>query len=252
MQKIDEFINSNEVLFDTLHESPLCDILNSLIDKDELIIALRKSKNNKAAGIDGLPVEFYKYSGGVLDNLLVALFNWIFENGHYPDEWCEGVIDPIHKKDDILIPENYRKITIIPALGKIFETVLNNRAVYAKNILGMEDPFQNGLKHGARATDNAFLLNGLIDIRSARKRPLYVCYIDFKSAFDKVTRTALMFKLFTRGVSGKNFKIIKSIFDNSKSRVKYNSSLSDIFENLRGVLQGGVISPTLFKFFLDD
>ena len=210
------------------------------------------AKAYKAAGIDGLPVEFYKYSGGVLDNLLVALFNWIFENGHYPDEWCEGIINPIHKKDDIMIPENYRKITIIPALGKIFETVLNNRAIYAKNILGMEDPFQSGFKHGARATDNAFLLNGLIDISSARKRPLYVCYIDFKSAFDKVTRTALMFKLFTRGVSGKYFKIIKSMFGNSKSRIKYNSSLSDIFENLRGVLQEGVISPTLFKFFLDD
>ena len=116
----------------------------------------------------------------------------------------------------------------------------------------MEDPFQNGFKHGARATGKAFLLNGLIDISSARKRPLYVFYIDFKSAFDKVTRTALMFKLFMRGVSGKYFKIIKSMFDNSKSRVKYYSSLSDIFENLRGVLQGRVFSPTLFKLFLDD
>ena len=118
MKKIDEFINSNEVLFDTLHESPLCDILNSPSDKDEVIIALRKSKNDKAAGIDGLPVELYKYSGGVLDNLLVALSNWIFENEHYPEEWCEGIINPIHKKDDIMIPEKYRKITIIPALVK--------------------------------------------------------------------------------------------------------------------------------------
>ena len=253
MQKIDEFINSKRYYsIDTLHGLPLCDIQNSPIDKDEVIIALRKSKNNNAAGLDGLPVEFYKYSGVVLDNLLVALFNWIFENGHYPDEWCEGTINPIHKKDDIMILENYRKITIIPALGKIFETVQNNRTIYAKNILGMEDPFQNGFKHDAGATDNAFLLNGLIDIGSARKRPLYVCYIDFKSAFDKVIRTALMFKLLTRGVSGKYFKKIKSMFENSKSRVKYNSSLSDTFENLRGVLQGGVISPTLFEFFLDD
>ena len=61
-----------------------------------------------------------------------------------------------------------------------------------------------------------------------------------------------MFKLFIRGVSGKFFKMIKSMFDNFKSRVKYNSSLSDIFVNLRGMLQGGVISPTLFKFFLHD
>ena len=58
MQKFDEIINSNEVLFNTLHESPLCDILNTLIDKDEVIIALGKSNNNKTAGIDGLTVEF--------------------------------------------------------------------------------------------------------------------------------------------------------------------------------------------------
>ena len=61
-----------------------------------------------------------------------------------------------------------------------------------------------------------------------------------------------MYKLFVKGVRGRYFKVIKDMFDNSKSRVKYNSQLSDIFENLHGALQGGVISPTLFNFFLDD
>ena len=124
--------------------------------------------------------------------------------------------------------------------------------MYAKAILGIEDPFQDGFKHGTRATDNAFLLNSLIDITTAEKRPLYICYIDFKSAFDKVIRSALMYKLFVKGVRGKYFKVIQDMFDNSKSRVKYNSLLSDIFENLYGVLQGEIISPTLFNFFLDD
>ena len=76
-------------------------------------------------------------------------------------------------------PENYPKLTVTPAVGKIFKTILNNRSGYPKSILGMEDPFQNGFKHGARATDNAFLLNGLIDISAAEKRPLYIFYIDF-------------------------------------------------------------------------
>ena len=61
---------------------------------------------------------------------------------------------------------------------------------------------RNGFKHGARATDNDFLMNGLIDISSVRRRPLYVSYIEFKSAFDKITRTGLMYKSFMRGVSG--------------------------------------------------
>ena len=52
-----------------------------------------------------------------------------------------------------------------------------------------------------------------------------------------------------KGVCGNYFKVIKSMFDNFKSRIKYNSQISDIFENLHGVLQGGVISSTLFMFF---
>ena len=168
-----------------------------------------------------------------------------------PGRMVRGIINPIHKKDDKINPENCRKITVTPAIGKIFETIQNNRSVYAEPILGMEDPFQSGFKHGARATDNAFLLNGLIDISAAEKRPLYIyiCYIDLKSAFDKVIHSALMYKLFVKGVCGNYFKVIKSMFDNSKSKIEYNSQISDIFENLHGVLQGGVISPILFNFF---
>ena len=252
MEKIETLINSNVDMFSLPQDTPLCDILNSPISGDAVALALRKGKNNKAAGIDGIPVEFYRYGGDELQNTLLVLFNYLFEKGCYPEEWCEGIINPIHKIEDKINPEHYRKVTVTPAIGKLYETILNNRSVYAKAILGMEDPFQDGFKHGTRATDNAFLLNSLINITTAEIRPLYICYIDFKSAFDKVIRSALMNKLFVKGVRGKYFKVIKDMFDNSKSRVKYNSLLSDIFENLYGVLQGGIISPTLFNFFLDD
>ena len=80
----------------------------------------------------------------------------------------------------------------------------------------------------------------------------YSVHLQTLAEICRISCGALKCLIFTRGVGGKYFKIIKSMFDNSKSRVKYNSNLSDIFENLLGVLQGGVISPTLFKFFLDD
>ena len=149
-------------------------------------------------------------------------------------------------------PDNYRKITVTSALGKIFESILNNRAEFANKALKLEDPFQNGFKYGARAADNAFILNSLIEITAARKRPLYVCYVDFKSAFDRIDRSALMYKLLSNGISGKYFNILKSMYKNSKSRVKWDSHLGKIFENLKGVLQGGVLSPTLFKLLLND
>ena len=252
MQKVTEFIDSDNNVFDIMSNEVLWDILNAPINEEELCKALGKLKNNKSSGIDGIPSEFYKYGGKTMKRLLIALYNRIFDSGDYPALWCEGTISPLHKAECKLDPENYRKITVIPAIGKIFESIINNRIVFAKEALQMEDPFQNGFKFRARATDNAFMLNSLIDICNARKHPLYVCYIDFKSAFDRVVRSALMYKLYSRGVRGKYFKILKSMYSKSKCRVKYNSRLSEIFDNLKGVLQGGVISPTLFKIFLDD
>ena len=59
-----------------------------------------------------------------------------------------------------------------------------------------------------------------------------------------------MYKLLSNGISGKYFNILKSMYKNAKSRVK--SHLGKIFEKMKGVLQGGVLSPTLFKLFLND
>ena len=70
---------------------------------------------------------------------------------------------------------------------------------------------------------------------------MYVCFVDFKSAFDCVNRSALLYKLLKQGVQGNFFRIIKSMFSKAKCRVKWNSSVGDIFSHLCGVLQGGVI-----------
>ena len=81
---------------------------------------------------------------------------------------------------------------------------------------------------------------------------MYVCFVDFKSAFDCVNQSALLYKLLEQGFQGNFFRIIKSMFSKAKCRVEWNSSVGDIFSNLCGVLQGGVISLTLFKIFLKD
>ena len=69
----------------------------------------------------------------------------------------------------------------------------------------MSDPFQNGFKPNSCAIDNIFLLNGIIDKCKANGRPLYTCFIDFKSAFDLINRSALLYKLLNQGYTGKFF-----------------------------------------------
>ena len=108
-------------MFSMPQDTPLCDILNSPIRGDVVALAARKGKNNKAAGIDAIPVEFYKYGGDELQNTLLVLFNYLFETGCYPEEWCEGMINPIHKKRIKLFRKIIGKL-VTPAIGKSYDT----------------------------------------------------------------------------------------------------------------------------------
>ena len=188
MKNIDEFMSwyDGETYLNT--NNVLDDILNAPISIDETKLSLKRMKANKAAGTDGIPSEFYKYTGDILDHPLTALFNHVLNTGSYPDTWCEGLINPLHKRESPILPDNYRKITITPAIGKLFDGILNNRLQFVKECLFMSDPFQNGFKPNSCAIDNIFLLNGIIDKCKANGRPLYTCFIDFNSAFDLINR----------------------------------------------------------------
>ena len=252
MENIDEFMSRFDGKTRLNTNNILDDILNAPISIDETKLSLKRMKANKAAGTDGIPSEFYKYTGDILDHPLTALFNHVLNTGLYPDTWCEGLINPLHKRESPTLPDNYRKITITPAIGKLFDGILNNRLQFAKECLSMGDPFQNGFKPNSCAIDNIFLLNGIIDKCKANGRPLYTCFIDFKSAFDLINRSALLYKLLNQGCTGKFLSVIQSMFRNARSRVKWGGQQGEIFENMYGVLQGGVLSPNLFNLFLED
>ena len=72
-------------------------------------------------------MEFYKHGSNELLPALVLLFNTIIANGEYPSSWATGIIHPVHKKAAHNVPDNYRKVTVMPCIGKLFESVLNNR-----------------------------------------------------------------------------------------------------------------------------
>ena len=115
---------------------------------------------------------------------------------------------------------------------------MNNRLCFVKEALQIENPFQNGFKQGCQPTDNLFILNSIIEKYEAKKRPLYISYVDFKSAFDYVNWHALLFKMLSQGFSGNLFKLLRSLFAKARSRVKWNNELGELFENTYGVLQG--------------
>ncbi len=124
------------------------DICNGSITMDEITTHIDKLKvKKKAVGIDGIPSEFIKFARDKLTGPMHGVFNFLFSKGDWPDIWSEGLINAIHKKGSQNVEDNYRNVTVMPALGKVFESILNSRLTYRIIVLDLDDKFQFGFKN---------------------------------------------------------------------------------------------------------
>lgn len=157
------------------------------------------------------------------------LFNKIFETGVFPEEWAEGFIIPLHKKGNLNNVENYRGITLLSALGKLFSRVINNRLSEWSEKYFVLIEAQAGFRANMGTVDDIFVLHGLISHILNHGKQLYYAFIDFTKAFDYVVRENLWYKLIKMGIRGKILNIIRSMYFSVKSRVKYCNKIGNEF-----------------------
>ena len=244
--------NSNS---DDAHHVPqaLNDELNIEFSEDEVKTHMLKLKNNKASGCNGILNEFLKNSSKSMLALITKIFNLIFESGSVPSDWSIGIIRPIYKKKGQQTdPNNYRPITLLSCLGKLFTSILNERLTnyYDVNYLLGEE--QAGFREGYSTVDHTFVLHSLIDLYLSDRRRIYCVFVDYRKAFDSVNRFLLWEKLLRHNVNGKFLKIVQNIYKNAKSFVMNGKDKSDVFNCEVGVRQGDNLSPLLFATFLND
>ena len=160
-------------------------------------------KRGKAAGDDPLIGEFFMEGKQYVTKYLILLFNHIFKNGIFPEQWSLCIILPIHEAGDRRNPDNYRGITLMSILGKIYFSILNKRlAIWVEDYIKLSEE-QAGFRKGYSTLDNIFVLNALIQkYLSKRKGRFYVAFIDFRKAFDSVDRKRLLILLEKIGLSG--------------------------------------------------
>lgn len=228
------------------------DELNKEISLAEIISAISQLKNGKSSGPDRLINEFFINGKDILTPYLHTLFNVIFDKGYFPDSWSLGEIIPIHKKGSKANVENYRGITLLSVLGKLFTRILNNRLTSWAENYGVYIEAQAGFRQNMSTVDNVFILNSLISHSLNANKQLYCSFIDFSKAFDYVVRDILWHKLLKFGVRGKILDIIVSMCHTVKSKVKYNNYLSEEFTCQTGVRQGECLSPFLFSIYVND
>ena len=182
--------------------------------------------------------------------LIVSVFNLILKTGHVPYDWSIGLIVPIYKKKGSrLDPNNYRGITLLSCLGKLFTMCINVRLTKFVSDQGIIGEEQVAFREFYSTLDHIFVLNELINIYLHKKKRLYCCFIDYQKAFDTINRSALWGKVIA---NGKILKVIFNMYKTAKSCVKQQSMISGVFACNMGVRQGENLSPLLFAIFLND
>ena len=134
--------------------------------------------------------------------LLEQLFSVVWHEETVPRQWREGLIVNLFKKGDREDPGNYRGITLLSVVGKVFCKVLNNRLVHCLDKEGVLHEGQAGFRVNRSCMDNVYTLNEIVQGRLKEDKETYAFFLDVQKAYDTVWRDGLWLKLWDMGVKG--------------------------------------------------
>lgn len=217
-------------------------------DVEDICSVIKNLSKKKSPGDDGIVNEFFIY--GVNVNLIFILkwfFNMSVSIGYLPDEFNVALVTPIPKKGKTDSTKDFRPISVSTSLSIIFESILLDKMSVLKNF----NNNQFGYRRFTSCKHAYFTVNEVINYYNQNGSKVYVVSLDASKAFDKLWRDGLFYKLINV-IDDKIWRILYKYYQLSKIKIKYDEEKSNIFTINEGVKQGGVLSPYLFNFFINE
>ena len=217
--------------------------------RDEISYSLKKLKNHKSPGVDGITNEQLKYGESALIGQLERLFKKVWEEEEIPEDWLKGVIIVIGKKGDTSYCGNNRGITLRATASKLLQMILLKRLDVGMECLLREN--QCGFRRNRSCIDQIYSLRTIIHNCIEFNIPLCVNFVDFKAAFDSIRRDFIWTSMRHYGLPEKYVRIFQAFFNGTVSAVRVNGELTEWFSVNSGTGQGDIQGPPIFNFCLN-
>ena len=211
----------------------------------ELQKVVRKFKRRKSPGPDDVPMEIFKeMDEESLQSVLNILNQWWLAEKIEPEEALFARVVLLYKKGDTSKMENYRPISLLNSIYKIFAAIVHNRL--ADKLDKFLQKMQFGFRKGRGTADAIHCVRRAAEHGEQTKTKTRLVLLDWEKAFDKVTREGLYSALERMAVDSKIQRVIKALYKKPMFKVETDGIESNWHEQKTGIRQGCPLSPYLF------